>query len=432
MSFQTDGSTEPRRPLTLWTRLGFRDDPYYVEPLPVDQESLDLFVGRESDRRRLLDFLRQTPTGKTMLQGPPGVGKTSLANVVQQELFASGERCPLLSVIEVPADQSREAFLLTVISGIVSTLDELFDAAEFRDEPAMTHAREAVRQTVRSARDLGINATLPTGMGAGVQAGRSPVPTAPLAPTVPMLLDLLTGLTDVVCARGFDGLILPVNNLDTLTDAQAAQFLNQTRDITMGQHAPAIHWLFIAGAGLFQTLETQQEYRRISESFTNNPVTIGPLAWTDVEAALERRRRHFGLEPDVALPVSMTVAREIYEAGDGELRFTMARLSRTVREFASAYPSEHAVPDAIARTLLGEWGRTQLRDARLTGGEQNVLTYVRTHGTIRSKDFAAAGVTSAQRLTQLVSALVKKHYLQGGNRQPYRLTPAARFALDQP
>ncbi len=411
--------------------MGFRHDPYYVEPLPVAQESLDLFVGRADDRRRLLSFVRETPTGKTMIQGAPGVGKTSLLNVVQQELLATGERCPLFSVIEVPADQTREAFLLTVISGVVSTLDELFGEEELEGQASIVQAREAVRQTVGAARDLGISATLPGGLGGGVQVGRAPVPSAPLAPTVPMLLGLLNGLVGVIRARGFDGLVVPVNNLDTLTEQQAAQFLNHTRDVTMGQNSPSIHWVFIAGPALFATLETRDAYRRISESFTNNPVTLGPLAWDDVKAALERRRLHFALDPDVSLPVSMTLAQEIYEAGDGELRFTMARLSRTVREFAAAFPSERTVPDAIARTLLAEWGRTQLREAKATAGEQRVLDYLATHATIRPKDFEAVNVSSAQRLSQLLGALVKKHYLAGGNRTPYRLTPSARFALHE-
>ena len=61
-----------------------------------------------------------------------------------------------------------------------------------------------------------------------------------------------------------------------------------------------------------------------------------------------------------------------------------------------------------------------------------MLAYLRLHDTIRPKDFTAAGVTSAQRLSQLLSALVIKHYLQGGNRLPYRLTPAAKFAGHEP
>ena len=429
MAFHSDNHYPPRRLHGLWERLGFRDDPYYVEPLPVDAESLELFVGRAADRRRLLSFVQETPTGKTMVQGAPGVGKTSLVNVVQQELFASGERCPLLSVIEVPADQTREGFLLGVISGVVASLEALFDPREWQGDDAMTRARDVVNQTVRTARDLGISATLPGGLGGGLQAASAPVPSAPLSPTVPMLLGLLNGLVATVRRRGFEGLILPVNNLDTLTDTQAAQFLNQTRDITMGQHAPGIHWIFIAGATLFRVLETQPEYRRVSEAFTNNPVTLGPLAWEDVEAALERRRLHFANDPQVPLPVSMTVAREIYEAGGGELRFTMARLSRTVREFAAAFPSERAVPDHQARYLLAEWGRAQLADTVLSAGERRVVAHLRTFGSIRSRDFALVRISSAQRLSQILRSLARKHYVRGGNRAPYRLTPSARFAL---
>lgn len=60
-----------------------------------------------------------------------------------------------------------------------------------------------------------------------------------------------------------------------------------------------------------------------------------------------------------------------------------------------------------------------------------MLEPLRSHAIIRPKDFGAVNVSSAQRLSQLLGALVKKHYLQGGNRAPYRLTPAARFALQE-
>lgn len=412
----------------LWSRLGFRDDPYNVEPLPVEAEAVALFTGRQVDRQRLLTFVREAPTGRTMVQGPPGVGKTSLVNVVQQELFEAGERLPLLSVVEVPADQTREAFLLTVLSALVATITTLF-GTEFDQQPAFVRAREAVTQTVRTASDLGLSATLPGGIGGGIHMGNSAVPTAPMGIAVPTLLALLHDLITLIGEQGsFSGVIVPVNNLDTLTEEQAANFLNTSRDVTSGHSAPNIHWIFIAGPALFRSLEGNPTYRRISESFTNNPVSLGPLSWDDAAAALERRRAHFAIASDTPLPISLEVAREIYEAGDGELRFMMARLSRTVREFSAAFPSERQVPDTLARQLLSEWGRAQLHPGRITEGEQQVLQHVRTNPSIRSRDFELVGVSSAQRLSQIIGRLVDKHYLQGGDRKPYTLTPAARFA----
>jgi hypothetical protein len=331
-------------------------------------------------------------------------------------------------VIEVPAEQTREGFLLGVISGVVASLEELFDPSEWIGDTAMIQAREAVQQTVRAGRDLGVTLTLPGGSGAGLQGARVPVPSVPLAPTVATLLGLLNSLVGAILARGFGGLIVPVNNLDTLSETQAAQFLSAARDITMGQYSPNIHWVFIAGSDLFQMLETESAYRRVSEAFTNNPVSLGPLSWDDVAAALERRRAHFAIQPDTPLPMSMTLAREIYDAGNGELRFTMARLSRTVREFATAFPSERAVPDHHARLLLSEWGHTQLRDASVTPAEQRVVAHLRQHGSVRPREYRDLGFASSQRLSQVLSRLAEKRYVEGGRRDPYRLTPAARFA----
>ncbi len=167
--------------------------------------------------------------------------------------------------------------MLTVISAVVATLDELLDEQALRRNSSVVDAREAVRNAVQSASDLVLSAMPLAGVDAPASLGRTLALPVTLPPPVPTLLRLLAELVDVVRARGFDGLIVPVH-IDTLTDTQAAQFLNQSRDITTGQHAPSIHWIFIAGPGLIRCLETGLEYRRISESFTNNPVSLAPLS----------------------------------------------------------------------------------------------------------------------------------------------------------
>ena len=66
---------------------------------------------------------------------------------------------------------------------------------------------------------------------------------------------------------------------------------------------------------------------------------------------------------------------------------------------------------------------------RLNDSERRILKHLETHQSIRSKDYAAVKVSSSQRLSQLLVDLEEKHYLRGGGRIPYSLTPAARFAM---
>ena len=68
--------------------------------------------------------------------------------------------------------------------------------------------------------------------------------------------------------------------------------------------------------------------------------------------------------------------------------------------------------------------------------ERRVLTHRGEHGSVRHRQYAALGFASSQRLSQLLSILAvndrlkfpTKRYVQGGNRDPYYLTPAAQNA----
>lgn len=420
--------TTPQLPRTDWERLGFREDPFYVRPLPVAELSSDLFVGRESDRQRLHSFLSNYISGKTMVQGPAGVGKTSLVNVVQYELLTGEARFPLFEIVETPENATRESFLLQVISAVVSSLRYAFDHADLEGDEEFRAAQDAVTQTLRTGAAMGLSGGLAGGL-IGASLSQTTTGSTPLAPTVVTLTNLLRGLVTVAQRRGFMGMIVPVNNLDVLPVEAAVQFLNTIRDVCA--EIEGVHWVFIGGPHLFDILESQA--RRVSESFSSNPISLGALDWNDVEQALERRRSVFAMNPETPLPISMDVARLVYEASGGELRFTFVRLSRTVLEFSVRFPSERTVPDRIALTLLQEWARGQLARHPITGREQDVLEYLIEHGTIRSREFAAAGFNSAQHLSGLLRSLQEKDYVtvvaEQGIAREYGLTAPALLSF---
>lgn len=413
-----------------WDRFGFRDDPYYVFQLPVDELSRQLFVGREADRHRLRTFLASYPTGKSMVEGPPGIGKTSLVNVVQQELYAASERFPLFDVVETPEDATRESFLLGVISAVVSSLRQAFGEDELKADEDYGHARDTVTRTLRHATSLTLSGSFLPGLTVGGSV--SPTPTAPAGPvavTPQMLVDILRGLVEVVRRRAFQGLVVPVNNLDILPLPGVIQFLNLIRDACSA--VEGVHWVFIGGAHLFEELEAQA--RRVSESFTSNPIALVALTWPEVEQALERRRVAFAYRPDTPLPISDAVARLLYEASGGELRFTFARLSRTVLEFSALYPSERIIPNELAISLLQEWARGQIgAQPAITPRERQVVEHVRVHGVIRNRDRAAIGVRTSAQMANLLTSLEQKRYLRAqtsGRAREYRLTAPAALAL---
>lgn len=417
----TEGLDGARR---HWERFGFRDDPFYGLHLPVAPLSLDLFTGREADRTRLREGLRAYPSGLTMVQGPPGVGKTSLVNVVQQELFQAGARFPLLDVVETTADTTRESFLLSTLSTAVSSLESIFGVEALAGDDAVQQARIAVTRTLQYARSMNLTAGIPKVVSAGVAS--TPMATTPVAPTAQTLVDLLRRLVESVRVRGFEGMIVPVNNLDTLTEDDVIAVLNLVRDVCSA--VEGVHWVFVGGAYLFEALEVRA--RRLSERFTANPIALEPLAWDDVRAALERRRRAFAVDPDTTpLPISWRIAELVHTAGGGELRFTFTRLSRTVLDFAWQFPSERTVPDELALSLLKQWAARHLDRSPLTKQETRVAEALRTAGQLRAREHERVGIGTAQQLSQLLGRLVKKGHARrvpaadGASRSIYVASP---------
>jgi hypothetical protein len=414
---------EPAEPLPpLWDRLGFRGDPYATSHLPVADWSEELFVGRRQNRERLTEFLRAYPSGWTMVEGRPGVGKTSFVNVVLWDLFRAAERFPLGTVVEVPGGASRESFLLTVLSALVESCRERLDERQLKDASAYRRAEQAVGQIIREAGQASLSASA-AGFGAGFGRGRSVTVAAPLGVTANALLELLRPLVRLVCDGGFGGVVVPVNNLDVLSPVEVMSFLNAVRDVTRA--TPQVHWVFIGNEGLFALLE--REMRRLSEAFTGNPIVLAPLGWEDVREVLERRRRHFAVNPETPLPLSEKIAALVHEAGGGELRFTLARLGRTAVDFAIRFPSERQVPDPAAVLLLREWAeRTLGRDAPLAATEARVAELLAERGLLRARDFVEAGLNSSQRLSAVLGQLERKGWAV---RQPagYRLSGAARL-----
>lgn len=420
----------------VWDRLGFRENPYYLTHLPVTSVAGELFTGRDADRRRLRDSLLTNPAGRTLVQGPPGVGKTSLVNVVQQDLWAAagdaaGRRAPTVEVVETSAGMSREAFLLTVLSAAVASARQLFAADAALDrEPAFRAAAAMVTQTLE--REAVMTATAGV-MGIGGSLGESLVTFTPLGITTPALLERLRPLVALLCDRAAAaGLVVPVNNLDALAYEDARDVLTALRDVV--STAQRIHWIFIAGAGFAERLESDPRGRRLSESFTGSPVNLLPLGWPDVEEALERRRRVFAARPREApppLPLSAAVTQRIYDAGGAELRFTFKRCSDVAQDFLQQFPSETRVPDHAAFELLRAWGLRQLEASPPTRRERDAFDAVVREGGLRPRDFARAGFTTAQRFSQVLVALVEKRYLvvrEAPGERLYVPSAAARLA----
>jgi len=67
-----------------WRRYGLKDNPYFQEPLNIDDSALAAsFVGRQKERAELKKVIEMGSV-RSLVVGEPGVGKTSLVNMIRK------------------------------------------------------------------------------------------------------------------------------------------------------------------------------------------------------------------------------------------------------------------------------------------------------------------------------------------------------------
>jgi hypothetical protein len=69
----------------VWSRFGFRENPYSEATLPADENGHRLLVGRDAE---IMDIQSRIGSGGThpAVEGPIGAGKTSLLNVASYRM----------------------------------------------------------------------------------------------------------------------------------------------------------------------------------------------------------------------------------------------------------------------------------------------------------------------------------------------------------
>src|SRR3989338_10360826 len=102
----------------VWRRYGIKDNPYFQGPITSDDPSLIAsFVGRTKERAELKKALQIGTDLRYCVIGEPGVGKTSLLNVVRKEASEKRFFTPS-SEIEINHPMSGNEFIVLTLSAV--------------------------------------------------------------------------------------------------------------------------------------------------------------------------------------------------------------------------------------------------------------------------------------------------------------------------
>lgn len=417
----------------LWESFGFRCNPYDARWLGVNEESAKLFVGREAEARRFFTNLSAATGGMTIVEGDVGVGKTSFVNV-QQYLSLTGANAlgtrmlPSFETVQPRDPTNTVEILLSALSNAVNAAREVLGSAAAKRDRVIARAQRLTSQLVHESGSFQLGAHV-LGTGGTVGLGRATSETRPLAVSLTPLLEAIDEFTERMASHyGYDGAIVPVNNLDVLDDDLIITFFNALRDSAVNRGR--VWWVFTGGSGLFSLLEGRAS--RVSEMIVGMPIVLGPLSWQEIAEAIERRLSLHARGKGVRPPLPMRTARLLYDISKGEIRFIFKRLTDIVLDFKTRFPSECTITYddsvAILRTLATE----RLAGLALTKTEMAILAKMAAADEFRPREYAEFGLRSAQSLSKYLRKFVGLqlvHRSRSGRAAVYRPAGDVRLAL---
>jgi hypothetical protein len=296
-----------------WNLFGLRESPYFQDSLGEAgaQYPLELFVGRDAETSRLLAGIGGAPSSRQAIGGDPGIGKTTLAQLVKATAVENGYWATNELLPFYPDDTVQR-----VMGGV---LGGLYDAIVTARPATAEHVTmQRAQQYVRAFRlsGGGVNVSI-LGVGGGGSRSMSAV-----TPAGGVLLDgprLVRELLDLALGADAKGIVLHLNNLENLSERDvenAADILRSLRDPVLLQ--AGLHTILVGTTEAVTTATTS--HAQLRSVFTL--LVLDSLPLQDVQKLLAARYRHLRQHTNKRPipPVSEAAVETLYPLFRGDLR----------------------------------------------------------------------------------------------------------------
>lgn len=420
-----------RKMLDLWSLFGLRESPFFQDTLtPGSAYPTVLFVGREAETERVLRQVGSSPSSRQVLHGPPGIGKTTLAQHAKDILTLDGFLVRWRPVA-VTAGQGSAALLVDILASVHETV--LTTRPDLADKEPM----DAARGLVRSFRQTTIGGGVSV-VGSGVQGSKQTTYIRPVdAGVMQEAWRLLLDIARVACGeREATGIVVHLNNLENLVSAEnveeAARAFRDLRDLFL---APNLHWLIVGTSA--EALGILGSYPQVRSVFLPSHPALAPLSSDDFLALLHARYEHLRAKGDEVLPpVEDAAAARIYDLFRGDLRGALRTLDQGCLALAGLTEGSPVRPlnyEEITTTLRPVYAAEMLGSTSETMVDRiREIAGIRGEGVTQSQ-LEEAWSVSRQRVSQVVGELEQRGYLRQvstrGRTKVYGLTGIGLIAL---
>ncbi|PHV65097.1 ATP-binding protein [Williamsia muralis] len=271
--------------MSVWERLGFRENLYATPPLPGNEEGSRLLVGRDAEVEELQDHWASYDTHAS-IEGASGVGKTSLVAVAAYRDMVQRER--LRKPLIIPMN---DIFQLTSDAGSFDQKVYLSLARALLDnEQRLGKAGYPISNLnpLRQWLDSPVNTTRGgTGSAFGFGGGGTYGTASSTSPgfTDGGLIELInSNLRSIFPTRSAGGFVGVLDNMELLsTSKEARRRLEEMRDGVLS--IPGVRWVLCGANGIVRTaVGSPRLTGRVAD-----PLRLAPLHRDDVPEVIQRR-----------------------------------------------------------------------------------------------------------------------------------------------
>jgi len=304
---------EPAGPVSIWDAYGLAANPFFQEELrsgPAAPYPIALHVGRDAELRLALRQLGGGTSSRIIVEGAPGIGKTSFVNKLKAEAAQSG-MLTHADPVRIVADTT----VLSFVADVLRVLLRIRTAHGLTGDAFWTRTARLVEgeDTMAGGFTLGP-------IGVSYQGGRVPAE-APLGTLYEVIAEGVGRLTHDLGAH----VLLHVNNLENLGDDDAKRAARLLRDLRDFMMVAGAHWIFVGASGVDYAVF--REYDQVAGIFPH-PIVLEPLTDAEVAELLRRRYEHLAREgARLVPPVEPETAAALYGLYRGDLRNFLRLLS---------------------------------------------------------------------------------------------------------
>ena len=308
---------------SVWTTFGLTASPFQPDPVRPEHALTDdsLFVGRQDDLRAITDLIASSDRSWSVVQGDPGVGKTSVVNALKGRLTIAGLVWTHDEPILMREGFTPDGFLTYALATLYEIRTRLPVAANGDDR-----FWEAVKERLDGVDRRSVGATVSVlGIGGGGSHSTTRVrPELEGPATVRLFKEAMQSLVE--CSGR--PLLLHVNNLERLSAGDVTRASGILLDLRETLRLRGAHWIFVGGGKLHATVFQPHDQLAGMVPVTR---TLQPLTLVEVLQLLERRYRMFTVSGARAIPpVTQDTIETLHSIYRGNLRRFLVLLEGAV------------------------------------------------------------------------------------------------------